>query len=210
MTSVTRPDVGRPFDTAPAFPAPAVPPVRRHPVPMATSPADQVPARPSTVAATAARVGWTVPAMLGVLGLAAIVYLWDLTISGYANTYYAMAAQAASQSWTAWLFGSLDAGNFITLDKPPFATMVMGLSVRLFGLSSWSILLPQALAGVATVGILMLTVRRGLGAATAYTSANAGRTRYAWRYLVRNAKPMRTPASTTQRWAPEAIARVSA
>jgi len=167
MTSVTRPDLGRPFDTAPAFPAPAVPPVTSPWGRDGGAPVDQVPAQPSTVAATAARVGWAVPAMLGVLGLAAIVYLWDLTISGYANTYYAMAAQAASQSWTAWLFGSLDAGNFITLDKPPFATMVMGLSVRLFGLSSWSILLPQALAGVATVGILMLTVRRGLGAAAA-------------------------------------------
>ncbi len=115
--------------------------------------------------------------MVGVLSLAAIVYLWDLTISGYANTYYAMAAQAASQSWSAWLFGSLDAGNFITLDKPPFATMVMGLSVRLFGLSSWSILLPQALAGVATVGILMLTVRRALGDAAASSPVLSWRSR---------------------------------
>jgi len=56
----------------------------------------------------------------------------------------------ASQSWSAWFFGSFDAANFITVDKPPLSTMVMGLSVRIFGLSSWSILLPEALAGVAT------------------------------------------------------------
>src|SRR6188472_4438840 len=79
---------------------------------------------------------WVVPAAIGVIALAAILYLWNLTVSGFANTYYSMAAQAASQSWSAWFWGSLDAGNFITVDKPPLATMAMGLSVRLFGLSS--------------------------------------------------------------------------
>jgi 4-amino-4-deoxy-L-arabinose transferase-like glycosyltransferase len=106
---------------------------------------------------------WIRPALLGVTILAAIVYLWDLTISGWANSYYSMAAQAASQSWSAWFFGSLDASNFITIDKPPLSTMLMGLSVRLLGLSSWSILLPQALAGVATVVVLYHAVRRSFG-----------------------------------------------
>ena len=78
-----------------------------------------------------------------------------------------MAAQAASQSWSAWFFGSLDASSFITIDKPPLATMVMGLSVRLFGLSSWSILLPEALAGVAAVVVLFLAVRRSFGTVAA-------------------------------------------
>ncbi len=110
---------------------------------------------------------WVRPALVGVLGLAVVLYLWGLSISGFANTYYAAAAQAASQSWSAWFFGSLDASNFITLDKPPLATMVMGLSVRLLGLSSWSILLPEALAGIATVGILYATVRRAWGPAAA-------------------------------------------
>jgi len=112
------------------------------------------------------RVGeasWIAPATLGVLGIAAIVYIVNLTVSGYANTYYSAAALAGSQSWSAWFFGSLDTANFITVDKPPLGTMLLGLSVRLFGLSSWSILLPEALAGVATVGILMATVRRTFG-----------------------------------------------
>ena len=74
-----------------------------------------------------------------------------------ANSYYAAAAQAASINWTAWLFGSLDAANFVSVDKPPISMMIMGLSGRLFGFSSWSILLPHALAGIATViaGIVM-------------------------------------------------------
>ncbi len=47
------------------------------------------------------------------------------------------------------------------------ATMIMGLSVRLFGLSSWSVLLPQALAGIATVVVLYAAVRRSFGPAAA-------------------------------------------
>ncbi len=109
------------------------------------------------------QAAWVRPAFLGVTLLAAVVYLWGLTVSGYANTYYSAAALAASQSWSAWFFGSFDAANFITVDKPPLGTMIMGLSVRLFGLSSWSILLPQALAGVATVALLFWTVRRQFG-----------------------------------------------
>ena len=108
---------------------------------------------------------WVRPAFVGVLALAAVLYIWNLTISGYANTYYSAAALAASQSWSAWFFGSFDANNFITVDKPPLRRWLMGLSVRLFGLSSWSILLPEALAGVATVGVLFVAVRRSFGPA---------------------------------------------
>jgi 4-amino-4-deoxy-L-arabinose transferase-like glycosyltransferase len=110
---------------------------------------------------------WVRPALLGVLAIAAVLYVWNLTVSGYANTYYSAAALAGSQSWSAWFFGSFDANNFITVDKPPLSTMVMGLSVRVFGLSAWSILLPEALIGVGTVGVLFLTVKRSFGPAAA-------------------------------------------
>ena len=96
----------------------------------------------------------------GLLLFTAIFYLWNLTINGMANSYYAAAAQAASTNWTAWLFGSLDAANFVSVDKPPISMMIMGLSGRLFGFSSWSILLPHALAGIATVALVYLVVRR--------------------------------------------------
>ncbi|MGI5128724.1 glycosyltransferase family 39 protein [Pseudonocardia sp. CA-107938] len=95
----------------------------------------------------------------------AALYLVDLTASGWANAYYAAAAQAGSSSWTAWLFGSSDAANAITVDKTPAALWVMGLSVRLFGLSSASVLVPQALLGVATVALLYAAVRRTSGTA---------------------------------------------
>ncbi|HTS14454.1 MAG TPA: glycosyltransferase family 39 protein [Candidatus Sulfotelmatobacter sp.] len=114
---------------------------------------------------------WARPALAASAALAAVLYLVNLTVSGYANTYYAAAALAASKSWSAWFFGSFDAANFITIDKPPLALWVIGLSVRVFGLSSWSVLLPQALAGVATVVLLWLAVRRSFGPAAATIAA---------------------------------------
>ncbi|WP_437437410.1 glycosyltransferase family 39 protein [Tsukamurella pulmonis] len=102
-------------------------------------------------------------AVTALLAATALLYCWNLSINGYGNDFYAAAAQAGGANWKAWLFGSLDAGNVITVDKPPAALWVTGLSVRLFGLSSWSVLLPQALMGVGTVGLVYLNVRRLLG-----------------------------------------------
>ncbi|MEN9646684.1 MAG: hypothetical protein RL238_3353 [Actinomycetota bacterium] len=97
------------------------------------------------------------------LAATAALYLWGLGSSGWANSYYSAAVQAGSQSTKAWFFGSLDAANTITVDKPPAALWVMGLSARVFGVHPWSVLLPQALMGVAAVGVLYLTVRRWFG-----------------------------------------------
>ena len=106
---------------------------------------------------------WVRPALLALLVGTAVLYLWGLGASGYANSYYAAAVQAGTQSWKAWFFGSLDASNFITVDKPPGSLWVMGLSGRLFGFNSWSMLVPQALAGVTTVALLYAMVRRWFG-----------------------------------------------
>jgi 4-amino-4-deoxy-L-arabinose transferase-like glycosyltransferase len=107
-----------------------------------------------------ARTRWERPALLGLLAATAGLYLWDLSASGWANSFYSAAAQAGSKSWTAFLYGASDAAGSITVDKPPVSLWVMALSVRMFGLSSWSILVPQALMGVATVGALYASVRR--------------------------------------------------
>lgn len=92
-----------------------------------------------------------------------LLYLWNLSISGWANPFYSAAAQAGAQDWTAMLFGSTDAANAITVDKTPAALWVIDLSVRLFGLSSWSVLLPQAAEGVVAVAVLYVAVRRAAG-----------------------------------------------
>ncbi|MFF8947086.1 glycosyltransferase family 39 protein [Streptomyces sp. NPDC014864] len=103
---------------------------------------------------------WARPAFLALLLATALLCLWNLSASGYANSFYSAAVQAGSTSWKAMFFGSLDAGNAITVDKPPAALWPMALSVRLFGLSSWAILVPEALMGVLTVAVVYAAVRR--------------------------------------------------
>jgi 4-amino-4-deoxy-L-arabinose transferase-like glycosyltransferase len=106
---------------------------------------------------------WERPALLALLMGTALLYLWNLGASGDANTFYAAAVQAGTQSWKALLFGSLDSSNFITVDKPPASLWIMGLSGRVFGFNAWSMLAPQALMGVASVALLRSAVRRWAG-----------------------------------------------
>ena len=105
---------------------------------------------------------WALGALLVGTGVA---YIWGLGASGWANSFYAAAVQAGSVSWKAFFFGSSDAANAITVDKPPMSLWLMSLSVRIFGLSSWAMLVPQALLGVGSVALLWATVHRYFGAA---------------------------------------------
>lgn len=100
---------------------------------------------------------------MGLLGGTALLYLWGLGAAGYANTFYSAAVQAGTTSWKAFFFGSSDGANSIMVDKPPASLWVMELSARIFGVNPWSILVPQALEGVAAVGVLYAAVRRWHG-----------------------------------------------
>src|SRR5690348_6444859 len=138
--------------TTPAPPAPPAPPPpaagrrRRLPIP-AAGPGPR----------------WARPGLAALLLGTAVLYLWGLGASGYANEFYASAVQAGTQSWKAMFFGSLDAGSAITVDKPAFFLWPMEISARLFGLNGWSMLVPQALEGVAAVALLAAIVRRVAG-----------------------------------------------
>ncbi|MFJ7910596.1 glycosyltransferase family 39 protein [Kitasatospora sp. NPDC096204] len=174
-TSSYSPPAGEPWPEAADHPPPEVPaPVRPGPAPL--FPEQPLPAagpkgpaswsgRLRTLPARAWRgraddPRWVRPALLALLAATAVLYLWGLSASGWANSFYSAAVQAGSRSWKAFFFGSSDAANFITVDKPPAALWPMALSARVFGLSSWSVLAPQALMGAATVGVLYATVRR--------------------------------------------------
>ncbi|MEW2412203.1 glycosyltransferase family 39 protein [Streptomyces sp. NPDC046866] len=143
----------------------------RAPAPHSASPAAGPAA--AAVGAQTQRPRWERPAYAVLLLATAALLLWNLGASGYANSFYSAAAQAGSQSWKAFFFGSSDAGNSITVDKPPVALWPMALSVRLFGLGSWQILVPQALMGVATTAVLYAAVRRHFGPAAALISGAA-------------------------------------
>ena len=106
---------------------------------------------------------WARIALVALLVATAVAYLWNLTASGDANSFYAAAVQAGTKSWKAFFFGSLDSSNFITVDKPPASLWVMALSGRIFGFSSASMLVPQVLEGVLAVGLLAASVKRWFG-----------------------------------------------
>ena len=106
---------------------------------------------------------WARPALIGLLVATAAFYLYNLTASGWANSFYSAAVQAGSTNWEAFFFGSSDAANSITVDKPPASLWIMALSVKVFGLSSFSVLFPQVVMGVAGVGVLYATVRKNFG-----------------------------------------------
>ncbi len=116
---------------------------------------------------------WARPLLLALLVLTAAAYLWDLSASGYANDFYAAAVKSGTESWKAWLFGSLDSANSITVDKPPASLWVMVASARIFGFSSFSMLLPQALMGVGSVALLHATVKRTSGPAAGLVAGAA-------------------------------------
>jgi 4-amino-4-deoxy-L-arabinose transferase-like glycosyltransferase len=116
---------------------------------------------------------WARPALWAVLILAAVLYSWDLSRNGDANTFYAAAVLSGTESWKAFFYGSLDSASFITVDKPPFAFWVMGISARIFGFNSWSLLLPQAAEGVAAVAVVYAAVRRSVASLTGERGAYA-------------------------------------
>ncbi|MDQ0661568.1 4-amino-4-deoxy-L-arabinose transferase-like glycosyltransferase [Arthrobacter ulcerisalmonis] len=116
---------------------------------------------------------WVRPSAAGLLVATAVLYLWNLAATGYGNSFYAAAIQAGTKDWTAFLFGSLDAGNAITVDKPPAALWIPALAGRIFGFSPLSMLVPEALMGVAAVGLLYLTVKRVSGPAAGLLAGGA-------------------------------------
>lgn len=116
------------------------------------------------------RSGWIT---LAIAALAAVLTTWGLGEAGVANSYYTAAVKSMSESWKAFFYGSIDAGSFITVDKPPAALWLMALSARLFGFSTWSMLLPQAAAGVGSVLILHRLVREWMGDVAAHLAALA-------------------------------------
>jgi len=120
---------------------------------------------PRAVSVRASSAVWTRLSFAALMAVTFVLYVWGLDRNGWANAYYAAAVQAGTKSWKAFFFGSLDASNFITVDKSPAFLWVMEISARLFGFNQWSVLVPQALEGVATVAIVYVAVRRWFGPA---------------------------------------------
>ncbi len=124
------------------------------------APAGRLRERAGGLARSARRIH---PEIVALIGLAALLNLWALTRNGWANTYYAAAVRSMSSSWHDFVYGSFDASGVMTVNKPPLALWVQALSVKAFGFSSASILVPQALMGVVSVVLVYDMTRRRWG-----------------------------------------------
>src|SRR4051812_2476408 len=103
------------------------------------------------------------PELVGLLALAAILNLWALGQNGWANDYYSAAVRSMASSWHNFIYESFDPSGLMTVDKPPLSLWVQALSVRVFGFHSLSILVPQALMGMASVALVYDLTRRRFG-----------------------------------------------
>src|ERR1700704_6651914 len=113
------------------------------------------------------------PELVGLLLLAAVLYLWALDQNSWANEYYSAAVRSMSTSWHNFFYGSFDPSGVMTVDKPPLGLWVQALSVRAFGYHPLSMLIPEALMGVASVGLVSDLVRRRFGRAAGFVGGLA-------------------------------------
>jgi 4-amino-4-deoxy-L-arabinose transferase-like glycosyltransferase len=95
--------------------------------------------------------------------LAGALNLWALSRNGWANEYYSAAIRSMTSSWHGFLYGSFDAAGVMTVDKPPLSLWVQAASAKVFGFHSLSLLVPQALMGVASVALVYDLTRRHFG-----------------------------------------------
>lgn len=113
---------------------------------------------------------WARPVLWAILVLATGLYAWNLS-SLTGNSFYNAAVYSGTKSWKAFFFGALDSGSFITVDKPPGALWVMGISARIFGYGDWQLALPMVAAGVGSVALLYRMVRKDFGHVAATIAA---------------------------------------
>jgi 4-amino-4-deoxy-L-arabinose transferase-like glycosyltransferase len=103
------------------------------------------------------------PELIALLALTGVLNLWNLAANGWVNTYYAAAVRSMSSNWHDFLFAAMDKSGLMTVDKPPLAFWIQALSARIFGLHSLSILVPEALMGIAAVALVYDMTRRPFG-----------------------------------------------
>lgn len=110
------------------------------------------------------RIRWQSFALAALLLISAFLHFWALEKEGYSNPYYAAAVSGMLKNPAAFFFGSFDSSLFVTVDKPAFGLWLEALSAGVFGVNSFGLLLPSALAGTLSVWLLYRMVKRRWGA----------------------------------------------
>jgi len=116
---------------------------------------------------------WHRLALVGITLISVFMNFYQLGQNGFGNLYYAAGVRSMLDNWHNFFFVAYDPGGFVTIDKPPLGFWLQVASARLFGFTPFSILLPQALAGVLSVLLLYYLVRRYFGVTAGLLAALA-------------------------------------
>ena len=111
--------------------------------------------------------------LAAVLVASAALRLWRLSDNGFGSEYYAAGVRSMLQGAHLFFYAAFDPAGFLSLDKPPVAFWIQALFARMLGFDGWTLHLPQALAGVASVALLHHIVRRTYGSAAGLLAAVA-------------------------------------
>ena len=130
-----------------------------------------MPATPSRGSGSAAAKAIAAVPALAPIALAAVLNTWALGQNGYANVYYSAGVKSMLLSWHNFFFLAADPAGLVSIDKPPLGLWVQAASARLFGFAPLSLLLPQALMGVAAVAALYAIMHRRYGTLAASAGA---------------------------------------
>lgn len=114
---------------------------------------------------------WQQLILIFLLLSSACLHFWALEKEGYSNPYYSAAVQSMLENPSAFFFASFDSGLYVTVDKPALGLWLQALSARVFGVNSFGLLLPSALAGTLSVLVLFLLVRKKWGATAGVIAA---------------------------------------
>src|SRR5437868_11142384 len=115
---------------------------------------------------------WHQLALGGILLISVFMDFFQLGQNGF-GSYYPPAVRSMMDNWHNFFFASYDPGGFVTIDKPPVGFWLQVISAKIFGFTPFSVLLPQALAGVLSVLLLYFLVRRHFGVVAGLLAALA-------------------------------------
>lgn len=106
-----------------------------------------------------------------ILILSFILNRANLKIQGYGNEYYAAGIKSMLTSFKNFFFLSFDPSGFVSLNKPPIGLWIQGIFGKIFGVSGFALILPEALAGTLCVFILYILIKRYFGFITGIMAA---------------------------------------
>ena len=118
-----------------------------------------------------AQIKWHYLLLAGIIVLSFLLNFLFIEKAGEGNSYYTAAVKSMLSSFKNFIYDSFDNGGFVTVDKPPLGLWIQALSAAIFGVSGWSVILPEALAGAFSVLLLYFIVKRNFGKSAGLLSA---------------------------------------